>query len=270
MTRYIPLYITNHVRLVWLIAVVLSLTHFARAETVTVSAAISMKEALEDVAGAYERETGDKLELSLGSSGQLMAQVERGAPVDVFVSAADEQMDRLSSAKLIADETRAVVAGNRLVLVAPADSAYAPASFRDLGDRRLKRISIGHPQTVPAGAYAAQVLAKLGLSEAVRGRLVYGANVRQVLNYVERGEADAGIVYRTDASSSGARVRVIETADPSWHEPIRYAAAVVSATKKRGAAERFVRFLGGRGAQEILSRRGFEPPPPSPSTKPAS
>ena len=242
----------------------------ARGESLTVSAAVSMKDALEEVALAYGKRSGAEVKLNFGSSGQIMTQIARGAPVDVFVSAADEQMDQLEREKLIDPRSRVAVAGNRLVLVVPRDLpggfAGAPTSFEALAEKRIKRISIGHPDTVPAGKYAMQVLEKLGLSDIVRPRLVYGANVRQALSYVERGEVEAGIVYRTDTRAA-KDVHVIATADASWHEPIRYPAAVVSASKHREAAERFVVFLCGDEAQQILTRHGFTSA--SPSTQPA-
>jgi molybdate transport system substrate-binding protein len=237
-----------------------------RAETITVSAAISMKEAVEDLARAYEKDAPDKVELNFGSSGQLMTQVARGAPVDVFISAADEQMDQLERDGLVDPQTRLVVAGNRLVLIVPGHPTGAGVSFPSLSDQRFKRIGIGHPDSVPAGAYAMQVLTRIGLAEAVRDRLVYGANVRQVLSYVERGEVEAGIVYRTDVLA-GATVSVVATADESWHAAIRYPAAVVRASKKPESARRFLAFLRTGPAREILSRHGFTPLPPA--TQPA-
>ena len=249
--------------MIWCVA---CLPGIAGAESVTVSAAISMKDALEEVARAYEKQSGDEVELNFGSSGQLMTQIARGAPVDVFVSAADEQMDQLERDRLIDPPTRLAVAGNRLVLVVPADSTGAPVSFEALSEKRFKRISIGQPDTVPAGKYAMQVLERLSLRDAVRERLIYGANVRQVLSYVERGEVEAGIVYRTDARYA-ENVRVVAAADESWHEPIRYPAAIVSASKNRQPAQRFLTFLGGNEAQQILSRHGFTSP--APATQPA-
>ena len=243
----------------------------ARAESITIAAAVSMKEALEEVAAAYEKRTGDDVELNFGSSGQLMTQIARGAPVDVFVPAADEQMDQLARDGLIDPQTRVAIAGNRLVLIVPGDLAAAPMSFEGLADKRFKRIGIGQPDTVPAGKYAMQVLTHLGLAEALRPRLVYGANARQVLSYVARGEVDAGIVYRSDALAAG-NVSVVATADESWHEPIRYPAAVVNATRHRDAARRFVDFLRHDEAQQVLARHGFTPPPPTPTpaTQPAT
>jgi molybdate transport system substrate-binding protein len=238
----------------------------ARADTITVSAAISLNDALSEATRAYEKETGEKIELNSGSSGQLMTQVRRGAPVDVFISAADEQMDQLEAEKLIDAPTRFVLASNRLVLIVPGDLAGAQMSFEALADKRFRRIAIGHPDSVPAGTYAVQVLTRLGILDVLRGRLIHGANVRQVLRYVERGEVEAGVVYRTDVTA-GANVSVIATADESWHEPIRYSAALVSSSHKRDSARRFLAYLRSEPAREVLSRHGFAPPPP-PATQP--
>ena len=237
----------------------------ARGDAITVSAAISMKDALEEVARTYEKRTGDDVQLNFGSSGQLMTQIARGAPVDVFISAAEEQMDQLARDRQIDPQTRVDVAGNRLVLIVPGDLTGARMSFEGLSDKRFKRISIGQPESVPAGKYAMQVLSKLALVDALRERLVYGANVRQVLSYVERGEVEAGIVYQTDARAA-RNVSVVATADESWHEPIRYPAAVVSASKYPDRARRFVEFLRQDEAQQVLTGHGFTSPP---ATQPA-
>jgi molybdate transport system substrate-binding protein len=243
----------------------------ARAETITVSAAISLKEAVEDAARAYEKQGGDdRVELNVGSSGQLMAQIERGAPVDLFISAAAKQVDELLAAGKLDPTSRAVVATNQLVLVVPTDAARPPTSFDDLRDANFKRISIGHPDSVPAGQYAMQVLEKLGLREPLKQRLIYGANVRQVLSYVERGEVDAGIVYHTDALISGDKVRIIATADPAWHAPIEYPAAIVTGSRRREAAQRFFNFLRSERGQRILASHGFGAAAVKPATGPVS
>jgi molybdate transport system substrate-binding protein len=235
----------------------------ARADEITVAAAISLRDALTDVARQYKADTGHDVTFTFGSSGQLMAQVRNGAPIDVFISAAERQMAELARGGLVDDRTRRAVAGNALVLVVPAGAKSPPESFQELADARHKRIALGDPRTVPAGEYAAQVLEALKLADAVRDRAVYGVNVRQVLDYVERGEVAAGIVYATDARASGAKVRVVERADAATHAPIVYPAGVVSASKRADAARRFLDYLSGEAAQKILAARGFVPPPPS-------
>lgn len=230
------------------------------AETVRVAAAISMKEAVTDIAKAYEAETGDKVTLTFGSSGQLAAQLKAGAPIDVFISAATAQLDDLDKAGLVDAATRRDVAGNSIVLIVPADGKVPLADFAALADAGIKRLAIGEPKTVPAGQYAQQTLNKLGLSQRLAGRLIFGANVRQVLSYVERGEVSAGIVYATDARESGAKVRVIATADPATHDPIRYPAAVTKTSKSPVAAKRFLDSFGGEKAKAVLAAKGFTLP----------
>lgn len=230
----------------------------ARGETVSVAVAISLKDAMEGIAAAYKAESGDEVTFTLGSSGQLMAQIGNGAPIDAFISAANKQVDALIEKGKLDKATRRVVAGNRLVLIVPAGAKSAPASFNDLADPKHRRLAVGEPKTVPAGQYAKQVLEKLGVADALAGRLVYGANVRQVLDYVTRGEVAAGIVYATDAKAAGNdKVRVVATADPATHDPIVYPAAVVTKSDKRQAAARFLEFLAGEKARTILKDRGF-------------
>lgn len=252
-----------------LIAVALSLLpHVASAATVRVAAAISLKEVATDIARGYEHETGDHVEFTFGASGQLAAQIKSGAPVDLFISAADAQMDKLDKEHLIDAATRQDVAGNRLVLVVPGDERHPPVGFKDLVSGSVKRIAIGEPKTVPAGHYAQQVLRKLNLERALAGRIVYGSNVRQVLDYVERGEVDAGIVYATDAKEAGDKVRVIASADDSAHDPIRYPAAIVTTGGHRGAARRFLAYLKTEPAKKIFTSHGFSAG--GPATRPAA
>ena len=219
---------------------------------------------MKDIAAAYEKEAGDKVRFTFGSSGQLMAQVRNGAPIDAFVSAADKQVDALIETGHLDKATRCVVAGNALVLVVPADAKDgAPASFDDLKDPKHRRVAIGEPKTVPAGQYAMQVLEKHGVARPLREgrRLVYGANVRQVLDYVLRGEVSAGLVYATDARQAGEDgVRVVATADAASHDAIVYPAGVVTASRKREAAARFLEFLQGEKARAILKEHGFSIP----------
>jgi molybdate transport system substrate-binding protein len=234
------------------------------AEAVRVAAAISLKEAMTEVAAAYKAEGRGEVEFTFGSSGQLQAQVEYGAPLDVFVSAAHKQVDELVTAKLADGSTKRVVAGSHLVLVVSADAKLVPSKFADLSDPKYRRVAVGEPKSVPAGQYAAQALKALDLLDSLRGRLVYGANVRQVLDYVERGEVDAGIVYATDAKESGDRVRVVARADAKTHDPIEYPAVIILGSRRRKAADDFLDYLTSDKARETLARKGFTPPSPAP------
>jgi molybdate transport system substrate-binding protein len=229
----------------------------ARTETIYVAAAISLRESLMEIAKAHEAESPDRISLTFGSSGQIMAQVKAGAPIDIFISAASKQLDELSSAGLVDDATRRVVAQNQLVLVVPADAKGGPTSVADLASDAVKKLAIGEPKTVPAGQYAEQVLTSLKIADKLRGRLVYGSNVRQVLDYVERGEVSAAFVYLTDAKEAGDKVRVIAAIDASLHEPIDYPAAVVKASTKPASARAFLDFLDTEQARSIFAKRGF-------------
>lgn len=233
----------------------------ATADSITVAAAISLKDALADVAKSYKADTGEDVQLTFASSGQLMALIRNGAPIDVFISAATRQVDDLAKTQHLDDKTRRTVAANDLVLIVPADAKSPPASFKDLADPKYKRIALGEPRTVPAGEYAAETLAALKLTDAVKPRAVYGNNVRQVLDYVERGEVAAGIVYATDAKASGDKVHVVDRAEAATHSPIVYPAAAVTASKKPDAARKFLDYLTTDRAQKLLADRGFAKPP---------
>lgn len=275
MIRYVAVYITKcMVR--WVVPAALcffaTLSSAPAAETrdVSVSAAVSLKEAMTEVARQYERGTSKHVQLNFGATGQLLAQIREGAPIDVFIAASDEQIDQAGKAGLIDPATRVVVASNRLVLIVPASATGSPHAFTDLASPNVKRLAIGQPRIVPAGQYAMQVLKKLDLETSLKERLIFGSSVRQVLDYVERGEVDAGIVYATDAQLAGeAKVRVVAVADEKWHDPIRYVAAVVRATKHFAAADQFARYLRADAAQSLLAKRGFAPVAP-PATQAAT
>ncbi len=234
---------------------------------ITVSAAISLKESLEEIGRAYESQTHDHVTFNFDASGKLAAQIRQGAPVDLFISADDEQMDKLADAKKVAAATRRVVVENTLVLISPADAKDSPAGFADLANDHGKKIAIGEPKTVPAGRYAMQTLKVMKLEKAVAPRLVYGESVRQVLTYVEQGEVCAGIVYGTDAKMAGAKVKVIATADASCHDKIEYPAAVVEGSAHADAAKRFLDYLAMEQAKKIFISKSFQMPGP-PSTRP--
>jgi len=242
----------------WIVAIVLLISSFARAETIRVSAAISLRPALEEIEKAFENEKGDQVELNYGSSGELMAQIRNGAQVDLFISAARTQVTRLEKEGQADDKSERVVARNVLVLIVPADSKLAIAGFADLGDAKVRRLAIGEPRTVPAGEYAMQTLRALKLEKTLEDRLVYGLNVRQVLTYVETRQVDAGIVYRTDALESAEKVKVVATAEEKWHEPIEYWGVVIKGSAKAKAAKAFLDFLSSEKAQAILKDKGFE------------
>jgi molybdate transport system substrate-binding protein len=224
---------------------------------ITVSAAVSLRETLDEVANGWQKSSGIKVQINYGASGTLMTQIEAGAPVDVFISAGPEQVDRLIQKSLADAATRRVVAGNRLVLIAPPDSRQPPERFTDLADKRFAHIAIGQPQAVPAGMYAMQVFKSLAIDAAVQNRLVFGANVRQVLDYVQHGDADAGVVYKTDALAAGTQVKVVATADAAWHEPIVYPGIVLKGSSAAPSAIKFLDALRAPESAAIFRAHGF-------------
>lgn len=236
----------------------------ALADTITVAAAISLKDALSKVAEQYKTDTGQVVEFTLGASGQLASQIQNGAPIDLFISAANKQVDDLAKAGVVDNATRRVVAGNSLVLIVRAASKASPDSLKALTDATVAKIAIGEPKSVPAGQYAQQALKHVGVADAVKDKLIFAGNVRQVLDYVERGEVTAGLVYATDAKISGDKVRITCTVDDADHDPIVYPAVLVSASKQQAAATKFVDYILSDKGQAKLKEYGFAPPPPPP------
>ena len=225
-----------------------------------ISAAISMKEAVETVGRQFQdAHPGVVLRYNFGGSGELQRQIEAGAPADVFISAGESQMDGLERQGLILPRSRRDFARNVLTVIVPADSRADLWRMDDLRLPAIRRIALGNPKTVPAGQYAEESLRALGLWSAVGPKLVYAENVRQVVEYVARGEADAGFAYVTDVTARRDGVREAFRPAEDTHQPIRYPVAVVAGSRSRQAAEAFVAFLAGRSGQAILSRLGFLP-----------
>ena len=231
----------------------------ATAQELTISAAASLGNAMRDIGAAYRAaHPSARLNFNFAASGALLAQLQQGAPVDVFASADVETMDRAQAAKLTRPETRVNFAANELTLVSPLARPPAGRTFADLASAGVKRIAMGTPSSVPAGRYAQAALEAQGLWPAVSPKLVFADNVRQALNYVSRAEVDAGLVYRTDALIDKAQVR-IDAVVPTV-QPVLYPIAVVAASASAAAAAEFVRFVAGPPGQAVLARHGFRAP----------
>ncbi|KGF73780.1 hypothetical protein DO97_10220 [Neosynechococcus sphagnicola sy1] len=227
--------------------------------TLLVSAAASLKEVLEEINPLYRRNHHDvNLTFNFGASGALLQQIEQGAPADIFISAAKGQMDTLDQKGALVPGTRTNLAANKLVLIVPNGSAGV-VSFDSLKLPEVKRIAIGEPRSVPAGQYAEQVLQKLNLMDAVKPKLVYANNVRQVLAAVESGNAEAGLVYLTDAKIS-SKVKIVVIVADSYHSPIVYPMAVLKSSKNITAAKAFVQYLTSSEAKSALRKYGFSVP----------
>jgi molybdate transport system substrate-binding protein len=224
---------------------------------VTVSAAISLKDALDAIKQAYASQAPSvSLAMNYGASGTLQLQIEQGAPVDVYISAAPKQMDALESKGMLLAGTRKDLLRNGIVLIVPKDSELGIANFQDLLKPDVKKVALGEPTVVPAGKYAQEVLTHLGIYDQVNAKAVLAKDVRQVLTYVETGDVDAGIVYTTDALSS-SKVKIVANAPPDSHEPVIYPVAVIKTAKNAAAAKAFEDFLSGPQARAIFERYGF-------------
>jgi molybdate transport system substrate-binding protein len=236
----------------------------AWAEELTASVAVSMRDVVQDLGQRFTASRpGVTLHFNYGASGDLQKQIEGGAPVDVFISAAQRQMDELEKQGLIVAATRRAFASNALVAVAPVDSRIDLARPADLLDARVTRIAVGNPKTVPAGQYAEESLRALGLWDKLQGRLVFAENVRQALDYVARGEVDVGVVYTTDAATRARDVKEAFHLPEDSYRPIVYPAAVVTSTRQAALARAFVDLLASREGAALLARYGFQPPPPN-------
>jgi len=229
------------------------------AKEFTVSAAISLKNAFEEIGNLFEsRNTGVKVVFNFGASGDLARQIEGGAPVDVFASAAQKDMDQIDAKGLIDGATRADFAKNALVLIQSAASTLEIKGFEDLPKPEVNMISIGNPQTVPAGKYAQEVFTHFKVWDGISRKLVLAENVRQVLDYVTKNEVDAGVVYATDAAVQAGRIKIVATAPTGSHKPVVYPAAMVKGAKNEALAKAFITLLKADAGMRILKKYGFE------------
>jgi molybdate transport system substrate-binding protein len=219
---------------------------------------MSLDGALHEINAAYARhEPGTLVELNLAGSGALQQQVERGAPVDVFISAAASQMDALDRGGFIVSESRVDLLGNAMALVA-LPNAGAPKGFSGLAEGGIRTIAIGDPKSVPAGRYAMEIFAHYGLTAIAGLEVIPARDVRTVLTYVETGNVDAGVVYLTDAKAS-RKVVVLEVAAAASHQPVIYPAAVIRATRHAARAGAYLAFLQTADAAGIFRKWGFTP-----------
>lgn len=226
-------------------------------QTLTVSAAASLTDVMEEIKGFYEEKTVHTLVMNYGSSGALQQQIEQGAPADVFISAAQRQMDVLQEEGLILAESRVDLLENKVVLIIPVSGDNKEITdFNSLTTDSLKLLAIGEPESVPAGRYAKEVLSSLGIWKKLEEKCVLGKDVRQVLTYVETGNVDAGIVYMTDALTS-EKVKIAATAPAGSHTPVTYPAAIVLGTSIMQVAEDFMAYLQSNEVAEIFERHGF-------------
>jgi molybdate transport system substrate-binding protein len=224
----------------------------------TIGAAASLRESITAIAAEFERETGTTVQLSFAASGTLQRQIEREAPIDLFLSADERSIDALAEQAEIDTASRQTIARNCLVAIVPKNSPFRVQKLTDL--THVDRIAIGNPDTVPAGRYARAALEHAQIYDSLKtaNKLVFGEHVRQVLAYVERGEVNAAIVYETDAAIA-PDTAIVDRIPTNWTPPIVYSGAAIAQSTKHDTARAFLTFLQQDTARAIFSDRGFRP-----------
>jgi molybdate transport system substrate-binding protein len=248
-------------------------TTAAGAQALTVSAASSLKGALTEIGAAFDAANNCKTTFNFDASGTLEKQIEAGAPVDVFASAAKKQVTALTDKSLADAASVKIFASNEIVLIVPANSTLNITKFEDLANADVKKIAYGDPAVAPHGVAAEEILNKLGIFATVKPKVIYASNVSQALTYVTSGEVDAGIVFATEAKSAGDKVKVVATSDPNWHSAIAYPICLVSDSKVKTLGQAFIDYVNGADGQVVLAKYGFLPAPASTgstSTTPSS
>ncbi|TDL62809.1 molybdate ABC transporter substrate-binding protein [Paenibacillus amylolyticus] len=226
----------------------------------TISAAASLTDAMKEIETNYELANPYiELNFNFGASGALQQQIEQGAPADVFVSAATKNMNALVDENLIASGDQKNLLQNSLVAIVPADGTHTVTSETDLTSDSIKTVAIGIPESVPAGTYAKEALTNAKLWDELESKLVQGKDVRQVLQYVETGNADAGFVYKTDALTSD-QVKIAFEVDKKSYTPAKYPIGIIEGTKHRTEAEQFYAYLQTPEVLDIFAKYGFTIP----------
>lgn len=222
-----------------------------------ISAAASMTDVLKEIAEAYSSvESSVKLTFTFGGSGALQSQIEEGAPVDVFVSAALKQMDSLDERGYLLDDTRKDLLVNKVVLITPSDSTLEINSFEDLTNDEVKTIALGDPSGVPVGQYSEEIFMNLNILDNIKEKSIFGNDVRSVLTWVESGEVDCGVVYATDAYSSD-KVTIVAEAPKGSHKEVTYPVAIIKSSKNVDMAKQFLEYLSSEEAAIIFKKHGF-------------
>lgn len=227
------------------------------ADTLTISAAASLKEVMTDIKSEYEKTyPSDKIIFNFGGSGALQKQIENGAPVDIFISAATKQMNELVNKNLILPNSNFILLENSIVLIKPKNSKLKVSSFNDLIKPEVKKIAIGEISSVPVGQYSMEIFNNLKINEKISNKLIYGKDVLSVLSWVESDNVDLGIVYKTDAISS-TKVIIIANAPANSHKPVEYPIGIVKGSKNIGKSQQFIKFLKSNKAKALFKKYGF-------------
>ena len=238
-------------------------TTTVKAQTLTVSAASSLKDAFTEIGKAFDAANNCKTTFNFDASGTLQTQIEGGAPVDVFASASMKQVTALIGKQLVDASSVKDFAANEMVLVVPANSTLGLTGFQDLTKADVGKITYGDPKVAPQGVAAEQILTKLGILSTLKSKskIVYAANASQAVTYVKSGNVDAAIIYASEAKAAGDKVKVIAKADQSWYTKVVYPAVLVSASNEKELGQKFIDYLMSSDGQAILAKYGFLPAP---------
>jgi len=226
--------------------------------TLNILAASSLSNVLNDINDLFQHSTAEiKITAIYAASGDLVTQIENGAPADIYISASTKQMDDLEKKGLLKSETRINLVGNKIILAVPLNSTLKILGFEDLPDSRVQKIAMGDPGFVPAGSYGREAIELLGLNyEDLLPKTILASNVMQVLSYLENESVDAGILFVTDIAFS-EKVRVVATAPDEVNRKIIYPAAILTAGKNYETAKQYLNFLSGKEARAIFEKYGF-------------
>lgn len=234
-------------------------TPTAYAGEITVSAAASLTNVFTELKEVFMDENPDVvIYINFASSNHLLKQIEEGAPVDIFASADQRTMDEAEASQVIFENTRKNFALNTLVLIVPSGSSSMPVIPNDLTANRFEKIAIGNIKSVPMGRYTKECLDSEKIWKALEDRFIYGEHARQVLDYVVRGEVDAGFVYATDAASQKSKVKIAFTMQ--GHQAILYPIALLENSKNKEDAQDFLDFIFSDEGKNILIKYGFKQP----------
>ncbi|MGB8701274.1 MAG: molybdate ABC transporter substrate-binding protein [Thermosynechococcaceae cyanobacterium] len=226
-------------------------------DIVLISAATSLQDALKTIEPLFERAYPNvQVTYNFGASGTLQQQIEQGAPTDVFISAAQKQMNALQKKDLILNDTRRNLLTNQLVLIVPKTSTLNLTSFQQLANANVKKIAIGEPRSVPAGQYAEELGRNLGILDPLEPKFVFSNTARNLIATVASGNVDAGIVFATDAKLSD-QVKSVTTASANLHSPILYPAAVLKRSQQTQVAKTYLQFLESDSAKAVFKKFGF-------------
>jgi molybdate transport system substrate-binding protein len=227
--------------------------------TLTISAAASLTEAMGEIKTLYTKEKPNvTIDYNFGSSGSLQQQIEQGAEVDLFFSAATKQMDALQKKNLILEESKLNLLGNSVVIIVKKDSTSGISDFMDLTSAKINKIALGEPKTVPVGQYSEEIFTSLSIFDKIKTKAVYGKDVKEVLTWVETGNVDAGVVYSTDAKASQKVKVVVQASKDLYKTSVVYTVAVIKASKNIDDTKTFLKFLSSNKAKEVFVKYGFD------------